>query len=116
MKAEVKDLTTDADIDAALEEAKLQPERPRAISAEYDAGLDIVVLRSDMGHHLVIPRKEIQGLENGTEAQLSKIDIYCGADIDWPELGVNHYFEHLLEGKYASEKWKKVRQEQGVAA
>jgi len=113
-KSKVK--ITDKDIDQALARARLQPPTPRAISAEYNAGTDTVVLRSDMGHHLVIPRKEIQGLENGTEAQLSKIDIYCGADIDWPELGVNHYFEHLLEGKYASEKWKKARQEHGVAA
>ena len=111
-----KVLISDEDIDAALAQARPQPQRPRAISAEYNSGLDVVVLRSDMGHHLVIPRKEIQGLENGTAVQLSKIDIYCGADIDWPELGVNHYFEHLLEGKYASEKWKKARQKQGVAA
>ncbi len=107
---------TDDDIDEALAQAQLDPPSPRAISAAYNAANDTVVLRSDMGHHLVIPRQEIQGLENGTEAQLSKIDIYCGADIDWPELGVNHYFEHLLDGKYASEKWKKAREQQGVAA
>ena len=107
---------TDEDIDAALEQARLQPKSPRATSAEYNACEDVVVILSDQGQRLVIPRKEIQGLEEATEEQLSKIDIYSGADIDWPLLGVNHYFEHLLEGKYASEKWKKAREQQGVAA
>lgn len=107
---------TDQDIDAALEQAKSQPECPRAISAEYNAGLDVIVIRIDNGHRLLIPREEMEGLENATEAQLSQIDIYSGADIDWPQLGVNHYFPHLMEGRYASAKWKAARQKQGVAA
>ncbi len=115
-KKEARVITTDEEIDTALEQAKLQPERPRAISAEYNAGLDVIVIRIDNGHSLVIPREEIQGLENANEEQLSKIDIYAGADIDWPLLGVNHYFPHLMEGKYASEKWKNSRQKHEVAA
>jgi len=115
-KQEARVITTDEEIDAALERAQLQPERPRAISAEYNAGLDVIVIRIDNGHRLVIPREEIEGLEHATEAQLSQIDIYAGADIDWPQLGVNHYFPYLMEGKYSSAKRKKARQKQGVAA
>jgi hypothetical protein len=107
---------SDEDIDAALEDAKLQPERPRALSAEYNKGLDVIVIKIDNGRRLIIPREEIQGLENATDEQLSKIDIYSGADIDWPLLSVNHYFYHLIEGRYASDKWKPALEKQIVAA
>jgi hypothetical protein len=113
---DVKVMITDEDIDKALEDARTLPPRPAAISAEYNSGLDVILIRIDNGHRLVIPREEIEGLENATEEQLSKIDIYAGADIDWPLLGVNHYFPHLMAGKYASEKWKNARQQHGVAA
>jgi len=110
-------ITTDEEIDAALEQAKLMPEWPRALSAEYHRDLDLIVLKIDNGERLVIPREQLQGLENATEAQLSDIQIFSGQDIAWPQLDVDHYLPYLLEGKYASEKWKKARrQKQGVAA
>ena len=108
--------TTDEEIDAALERAKLLPERPRAISAKYNRELDVVVLHIDDGHRLIIPREEMQGLENATEAQLSEIEIHAGVDIAWPQLDVDHYLPYLLEGKYATERWKQERKRHKVAA
>jgi len=111
-----KVMISDEEIDAALERARLQPERPRAIAAEYNRPLDLVVLSIDNGQRLEIPRGQLQGLENATEAQLADIQIFAGQDIAWPQLDVDHYLPYLLEGNYASEKWKKAREQQGVAA
>jgi len=108
--------TTDEKIDAALERAKNEPELPCALSAEYDSRLDLVILHIDDGHRLVIPREEMQGLENATEAQLSEIEIHAGVDIAWPQLDVDHYLPYLLEGKYATERWKQERKHHKVAA
>ncbi len=109
-------LTTDEEIDTALEQARLMPEWPRAVSAEYNRQLDLVIVKIDNGQRLVIPREQLQGLENATEAQLADIQIFSGQDIAWPQLDVDHYLPYLLEGKYASEKWKKAHEKQGAAA
>ena len=111
-----KVVMTDEDIDAALEQARLLPPRPNAVSADYNRLLDLIILKIDNGQRLVIPREQLQGLENATEAQLADIQILAGQDIAWPQLDVDHYLPYLLEGQYASEKWKKAREQQSGAA
>jgi hypothetical protein len=114
--AEWKLETTEADIDAALKRARLEPELPRAISAEYDQVQDAIVLQIDDGRRLVIPRKVMQGLESATESQLSQIEIYGGSDIAWPQLDVDHNLRSLLVNRYGSEKWMKSLKKSMVAA
>ena len=99
---------TDEDIDRALAEAALLPELVRALSARYEPSLDLVILHLDNSHRLVIPREEMQGLENASPAQLAHVEIFSGLDIAWPDLDVDHYLPHLMEGKYATEKWKQA--------
>jgi hypothetical protein len=107
---------TDADIDAALEDAKDLPPEPAALSGEYVPALDLIILKIDDGSRLVIQRELLQGLENATPAQLAHIEIFGGNDIAWPDLDVDHYLPHLLAGKYSSERWKQSRKQQPVAA
>ena len=108
---------SDEEIDAALEEAKLQPERPRAVSAEYVGGkADVVVIRLSTGGRLAIPREYLQGLEKATEAQLAEIEIYAGVSLAWPQLDVDHYLPYLLEHRYGSKKWMEGLQQRGVVA
>jgi Protein of unknown function (DUF2442) len=106
---------TDEDIDAALERAQTVPDRPNALAAEYNPQLDVVVLRLDDGRRLIIPREEMQGLENATPTQLSQIEIHAGVDIAWPQLDVDHYLPYLLEGKYATERWKQAHRKPTAA-
>ncbi len=47
-------LTTDEEIDTALEQARLMPEWPRAVSAEYNRQLDLVIVKIDNGQRLRI--------------------------------------------------------------
>ena len=97
-------------LDRDLEDAKNQPDRPMAVRAEYNRDFDMIILRLDTGRRLLIPREELQGLENASESQLSQIEIHAGVDIAWPQLDVDHYLPHLLEGKYASERWQQSRE------
>jgi hypothetical protein len=109
---------TDEDIDAALAEARLQPERTHALSVEYVGGkADVVVIRLSTGGRLTIPREELEGLEDATEAQLSEIQIWGpGASLSWPQLDIDHYVPHLLEHRYGSKKWMEKLRLRGVAA
>ncbi len=114
--AVARDLTTDADIEAALERARNEPPLPAALSAEYNRELDAIVIKVDDGRRLLIPREQMQGLEEATDAQLAQIEIFAGVDIAWPQLDVDHYLPYLLEGRYATENWTQARQKQVVAA
>ena len=108
--------TTDEEIDAAIAEASAEPADPVAVSAEYSRDFDMVIVRLDTGDRLLIPREQMQGLENATPEQLSHIQIFAGVDIAWVDLDVDHYLPHLLEGEYATERWKQARKQQQVAA
>jgi len=111
-----RDLTTEADIDAAYERARNSPPLPRALSACYDRALDVIVLHVDTGRRLVIPREELQGLENATEEQIAQIEIFGGLDIAWPQLDLDHYLPALVKGIYGSDKWMESLHGHAVAA
>jgi hypothetical protein len=109
---------TDAEVDAWLEEARQDTSAPdpSALSAEYIRSLDLVLIKMDNDSRLVIPREQLQGLENATPDQLAHIEIFGGNDIAWPALDVDHYLPHLLAGRYSTERWKQSRKPQPIAA
>ena len=109
-------MTTDAEIDAALERAKEFDKEPRVTAAEYNRDVDVVVLHLNTGRRLVIPREELQGLEGATEGQLAEIEIFAGLSLAWPQLDVDHYLPHLLEHRYGDERWMEALRQRGVAA
>jgi len=89
---------------------------PRVVAAEYNAQLDVVVVHLDAGRRLVIPREELQGLQDATDVQLAQIEIFAGLSLAWPQLDVDHYLPHLLERRYGSDQWMKALERRGVAA
>ncbi len=92
-----EDLTTDADVDAALERAQQFDKVPRALEAKYDAAVDALILQLTNGRRFIVPREELKGLENATPAQLSEIEVYGGMSLAWPHLDVDHYLPYLFE-------------------
>ena len=112
------DLTTDAEIDAALQAAKQLEGEPRVLSAEYLGGrADVIVLRLNTGGRLLIPREYLQGLEHATVAQLAEIQLWGGGiSVAWPQLDVDHYLPHLLKRRYGNAQWMAELQLRGVAA
>ncbi len=111
-----KDLTTEAEIDAAMERARNAPPLPHALSGEYKSELDAIVLHLDSGRRLLIPREELQGLESATQDQIAHIEIFGGLDIAWPDLDLDHYLPSLLEGQFGSDQWMQSLERRRVAA
>jgi Protein of unknown function (DUF2442) len=110
------DLTTDEQIDAALDRAKLY-NPPRIVEAAYERGLDLFVLKLNDGRRLVYPRENLQALAGSTPEQAADFVVgRHGTDIWWPQLDEGHYLPNMLEGRTGNEKWMEKLQRRGVAA
>jgi hypothetical protein len=109
-------VTTEAEMDAALERAKEFDLEPRVTAAEYNHEVDVVVLHLTTGRRLVIPREELQGLEEAAATQLVEMEVFAGLSVAWPQLDVDHYLPHLLAGRYGNDRWMEGLGRRGVAA
>ncbi len=103
-----KVVTTDAEIDRALLRAGALEGEPRVVSVEYrpGAGLDLLILKLSDGRREIIPREDLQGLENATREQVAQVEILGkGTGLHWPELDVDHYVPGLLKHIYGTKRW-----------
>lgn len=116
MNRDVIDLTTDEEIDAALEAARHLPPEPVAVSAEWNRALDVIMLRLDNGRRLVIPRENMQGLQDATPEQIADVQIFFGVDICWPQLDLDHNLRSLLKGRYGNDRWMEDLEQPSAAA
>ena len=68
------DLTTDEEIDAAIEQAKEFASFPRIVEAAYrgEPGLEFLMLKLSDGRRLLIPREELGELKNATLEQATE--------------------------------------------
>jgi hypothetical protein len=109
--------TTDAEIDAALERAKHEPEGPSIVEAKYHRDLDVIELKISDGRRLVFPRENLQALARSTPEQAADFNTgMYGSHIWWPQLDEGHYLANLLEGRTGNEKWMARLQRVEVAA
>ena len=71
-----KVLTTDAEIDAAIEQARrLERFDRRVIRASYSEGTDSIVLLLENGVTLSVPRRLLQGLTEASPGDLNQIEL-----------------------------------------
>lgn len=99
-------VTTDAEIDAGLEQAKALEGEPFAQSVEHDQRLNVLVVRLSNGRRLVLPVEELQGLESATHKQLLTYELVGGGTgISWPGLDADLYVPSLIEGRYGTKRW-----------
>jgi hypothetical protein len=99
-------ITTDAEVDAAIERAKLLDGEPLAKTAEYRPSLKVLVVVLTNGRRLVLPIEDLQGLENATAKQLQKIEILGrGTGINFPDIDTGFYVPSLIEGVYGNRRW-----------
>ena len=113
------DLTTDEEIDAALERAKLQSDEPRIVEATFrpERGLDLFIFKISDGRRLVIPREDLQALAGSTPEQAADFLVGPhGTDIWWPQLDEGHYLPNLLEHRYGNDRWMQGLERRKVAA
>lgn len=100
-------MTTDAEIDAAIERAhRVERFVRRVVRASYSRRTDRILLALDNGVTQSIPRRLLQGLAGAEPAALGKIELLGGGTgLYWPELDVAHELFGLLAGVYGSAKW-----------
>lgn len=94
-------------IDSALTRARqFAANDPRVIRVRYEPEEDVVSLGFADGLKVSIPRKQLQGLEDANQSQLSKIEIVGhGTGLHWPLLDVDHYILGLLGHRFGTKRW-----------
>jgi len=100
-------VTSDAEIDAAIERARRYEKYDRRVlKATYSKLTDSLRLTFDDGSIYILPRPLIQGLSHANARELGRIQILGdGTGLLWPMLDVAHYVPGLLGGVFGSEKW-----------
>jgi hypothetical protein len=104
--AEHEVATSDAEIDAALQSAKLRRNEPLAQRVEHIPGLNLLIVGLSNRRRLVLPIEDLQGLENATHQQLQNYELLGGGTgISFPELDVDLYVPALIEAVYGNRRW-----------
>jgi hypothetical protein len=99
-------ITTDAEIDAAIEQAKLLDDEPLAKTVEHDQRLNVLIIRLTNGRRLVLPVENMQGLEKATHRQLQNYELFgSGSAINFPDIDVPLHVPSLINGQYGNRSW-----------
>jgi Protein of unknown function (DUF2442) len=103
--------TTKQELKEANARAKsLRASAPAATSAYYDRKSRNIIIKLSTGIGIFLSPKDAQGLEEGTPAQLSEIEITpSGFGLHFPKLDADLYVPSLLEGFLGSRKWMAAR-------
>jgi hypothetical protein len=103
-----KVVTTDAEIDRAIEHAKKLQSEPHVSEVEYrpGPGLDLLILKLSDGRRHLIPREDLQGLQSATKEQIARVEILGnGTGLHWPALDLDLYVPGLLQRIYGTKSW-----------
>jgi|HubBroStandDraft_1064217.scaffolds.fasta_scaffold214958_2 hypothetical protein len=104
--AEHRVVTTDAEIEAALERAKLHDSDPVAQTVEHIPGLNLLMVGLSNHRRLVLPIEDLQGLGKATHEQIQNYELLGrGTGISFPDLDVDLYVPALIEGVYGNRRW-----------
>jgi len=110
-------VTTDANIDAALRQAKIHDSEPVAQTVEHVPGLNLLIVGLSNGRRLVLPVEEVQGLEKANHEQIKNHELLGrGTGIHFSELDVDLYVPALIEGVYGNRRWMAQLGKKGGAA
>ena len=106
--AKHKVVTTNAELDRALAQARSLQGEPRVIQVEYRPApaLDLLILKLSDGHRHLIPREDLQGLQSATKEQVAEVEIVGnGTGLHWPALDLDFYVPSLLRRVYGTKNW-----------
>ena len=83
---------------------------PVAVEAHYDPKIDRIVVRLSSKVEISFSPHDAQGLDHGTAAELSDIEITPpGLGLHWPQLDADLWVPGILEGMMGSRKWMAAR-------
>jgi hypothetical protein len=101
-------VTTDAEIEHAIEKPATLREEARVMAVEYrpGPGLDLLILKMNDGHRVLVPREDLEGLQAATKEQIREVEILGnGTGLHWPALDLDYYVPHLPRGVYGTTRW-----------
>ncbi|ADW67380.1 DUF2442 domain-containing protein [Granulicella tundricola] len=99
-------VTTDAEIEAALNRAKVHDNDPLAVTVEHVQDLRLLIVGLSNGRRLVLPMEDLQGLGSVTHEQIQNYELLGrGSGISFPDLDVDLYVPALIEGVYGNRRW-----------
>lgn len=103
-----KNITSDEEIDKAIERAATLRNEPRVTKVEYrpGRGLNLLVLHLSDGHRRLIPVEDVQGLQSATRQEIGAVEILGqGTGLHWPALDLDLYVPSLLRNIYGTRRW-----------
>lgn len=103
-----KVITSDAEIDRAIQESKSLRNELRVTTVEYrpGRGLNLLVLYLSDGHRHLIPVEDVEGLRSATKDEIGRVEILGrGTGLHWPALDLDLYVPTLLQGTYGTRRW-----------
>lgn len=104
--AEHEVITTDREIQAALDRSKLHDGDPVALKVEHSRDLNLLIVGLSNGRRLVLPVEDLQGLGKATHKQIQNYELLGrGTGISFPDLDVDLYVPALIEGVYGNRRW-----------
>ncbi|ADV84051.1 DUF2442 domain-containing protein [Terriglobus saanensis] len=104
--AKHKVITTDAEIETALERANLHKHEARAKTVEHIQDLNLLIVGLSNHRRLVLPIEDVQGLGKATHKQIQNYELLGrGTGISFPDLDVDLYVPALMEGVYGNRRW-----------
>lgn len=99
-------VTTDLDIEHALNHAKLHDNDLVALTIEHVPGLNVLIIGLSNHRRLVLPVEDLQGLEHATHEQLTNYELVGrGTGVSFPALDADFYVPALIEGVYGTRRW-----------
>jgi len=102
----------DAMVDAALEQARREPEPTLIVAAVYhpEPGMDFLEMKLSDGRRLLVPREELGELKNATAEQATDLRVFLsGTAVYWPQLD-----DGLQLADFLQYRWR--RESEAVAA
>lgn len=98
--------TTEAEIAAALERAKLHDHDPLAVTVEHIPGFKLLLVGLNNGRRLALPIEDLQGMGDATDEQVGNYEFLGhGTGIRFPDLDVDLYVPALIDGVYGNRRW-----------
>jgi len=80
--------------------------QPRAVEAHYDARKARLVVELNNGVILMLPPRLLQGLQDATPTQISKVELTpLGTGLHWEELDADLSVAALASGAFGSKAW-----------
>jgi len=116
-RREGRDITTDAEIDAALERAKAHDNDPLARTVKYVQDLNLLIIGLNNGQRLVLPLEDVPELGKVTKKQFENWELVGrGQAINFPDVDIALPIDGIIEGIYGHRRWMSQLGQKGGSA